>query len=63
MLGKTAGKDAAAQKATYPALIGVEETRRFAERLRMTAREALRPLDRNVSLLDGLLEQVANRTT
>ncbi len=29
-LGKTAGKDAAAGKPTYPALYGVEESRRLA---------------------------------
>jgi geranylgeranyl diphosphate synthase, type II len=32
-LGKTAGKDTAAQKATYPALFGVEESERKAESL------------------------------
>jgi geranylgeranyl diphosphate synthase type II len=37
-LGKTAGKDAAAQKLTYPGLYGVEESRR---RLREVAAEAL----------------------
>jgi geranylgeranyl diphosphate synthase type II len=37
-LGKTAGKDAAAKKLTYPELYGIEETRR---RLRAVAAEAL----------------------
>jgi geranylgeranyl diphosphate synthase type II len=32
-LGKTAGKDHQQQKATYPALLGVEESQRIAERL------------------------------
>jgi geranylgeranyl diphosphate synthase type II len=32
-LGKTAGKDTAAQKVTYPALFGVEESERKAESL------------------------------
>src|SRR5258707_8219204 len=32
-LGKTAGKDTAAQKATYPALFGVEESLRRADDL------------------------------
>jgi geranylgeranyl diphosphate synthase type II len=32
-LGKTAGKDTAAQKATYPALFGVEESLRKADSL------------------------------
>ena len=32
-LGKTAGKDSAAEKATYPALFGIEESLRRADRL------------------------------
>ena len=32
-LGKTAGKDTAAQKATYPAIIGLEKSRKIAENL------------------------------
>jgi geranylgeranyl diphosphate synthase type II len=32
-LGKTAGKDTAAEKATYPALFGVEESERKADEL------------------------------
>src|SRR5207248_9307679 len=32
-LGKTAGKDAAVEKATYPALFGVEESMRMARDL------------------------------
>jgi geranylgeranyl diphosphate synthase type II len=36
-LGKTAGKDTAAQKATYPALFGVEESVRKADALVSTA--------------------------
>jgi len=32
-LGKTAGKDTAAQKATYPALFGIEESARKADAL------------------------------
>jgi geranylgeranyl diphosphate synthase type II len=36
-LGKTAGKDSAAEKATYPALFGVEESTRQADELVSTA--------------------------
>jgi len=61
-LGKTAGKDAAAAKATYPSLVGLAETRALAERLKVTARDALGRLERDTSLLDGLVEKVANRT-
>jgi geranylgeranyl diphosphate synthase, type II len=41
-LGKTAGKDVAAAKATYPSSIGIENTRRFAEEIH---RDAIAQLD------------------
>ena len=40
-LGKTAGKDAAADKPTYVSLMGIERAREFAEDLRTQALEAL----------------------
>jgi len=43
-LGKTAGKDAAAAKATYPALIGLDASRRQAAKLTDQALRALDPL-------------------
>lgn len=60
-LGKTAGKDAATEKATYPSLVGIEETRRLAEEFRTRATEALDRMNRDTALLRGLLEMVANR--
>ena len=39
-LGKTAGKDAAAEKATYPALFGIEESLKKADALAASARAA-----------------------
>lgn len=42
-LGKTAGKDQEQQKATYPALYGVEKSREMAERLSSEALEELAP--------------------
>jgi geranylgeranyl pyrophosphate synthase len=41
-LGKTAGKDAAAGKATYPALYGIELSRRMAEECMARAEASLR---------------------
>ena len=41
-LGKTAGKDTAAQKATYPAIIGLEKSRQIARRLTHRAFAALK---------------------
>ncbi|MFN9619733.1 MAG: geranylgeranyl diphosphate synthase CrtE [Synechococcaceae cyanobacterium] len=43
VLGKTAGKDLAADKTTYPKLLGLEESRRRAEALVAEAQEALAP--------------------
>jgi geranylgeranyl diphosphate synthase type II len=40
-LGKTAGKDTAASKATYPAIVGLEQSRRIARRLTQRAFTAL----------------------
>ena len=45
-LGKTAGKDAAAAKATYPAVIGLAAAKREAARLTRKAHQALDPLPR-----------------
>src|SRR5581483_6578636 len=41
-LGKTAGKDTAAQKATYPAIIGLEKSRKIAANLTQRAFAALK---------------------
>jgi geranylgeranyl diphosphate synthase type II len=41
ILGKSAGKDVAAKKATYPAVIGLEKSRAEAKRLTREAHDAL----------------------
>lgn len=53
-LGKTAGKDAAAGKPTYPALYGIDESRRLAERCLARATAALES-----QKLGGRLTQIA----
>ncbi len=45
-LGKTAGKDTKAQKATYPSIVGLERSRRIAEQLTQRAFAALRIFQR-----------------
>ncbi len=50
VLGKSAGKDAAAGKATYPAVFGMEKSRAAAARLTKAAHEALEPLGKSNSL-------------
>jgi len=51
-LGKTAGKDEAVNKATYPRLMGLEESRDAAQRLIREAKDCLAPYgDRSKDLL------------
>jgi geranylgeranyl diphosphate synthase, type II len=56
--GKRVGKDAARGKLTYPGLLGVEESRRRAERLCREARAQLAPLG---PAADGPLRQQPRR--
>ncbi|KAK1276775.1 hypothetical protein QJS04_geneDACA001733 [Acorus gramineus] len=44
-LGKTAGKDIKADKATYPKLLGLERSRELAEKLNREAKEQLKGFD------------------
>jgi len=60
-LGKTAGKDTKAQKATYPAIVGLEKSRKIAERLTGHAFAALKPLGRRAEALRGLAEYLLQR--
>ena len=59
-LGKTAGKDAAAGKPTYPALYGLEESRRMAAEC---VDRALAALDTQPGLRDGHLPGIAQWVT
>jgi geranylgeranyl diphosphate synthase type II len=61
VLGKTAGKDLAADKTTYPKLLGLEESRRRAEGLVAEAKQALDPwCDRAAPLL-ALADYITSR--
>jgi geranylgeranyl pyrophosphate synthase len=60
-LGKTPGKDTQANKATYPALYGLEKTREMADRQYLTACEALAAIPRPTPLLHGLSEMTRHR--
>ena len=50
-LGKSAGKDVAAQKATYPAVIGLDASRREAQQLTKRAHDSLKSLGRRADRL------------
>eukprot|EP00271_Cylindrocystis_brebissonii_P017662 TRINITY_DN466_c0_g1_i1.p1 TRINITY_DN466_c0_g1~~TRINITY_DN466_c0_g1_i1.p1 ORF type:complete len:523 (+),score=115.74 TRINITY_DN466_c0_g1_i1:115-1683(+) len=61
-LGKTAGKDEAVNKATYPKLMGLEASREFAERLIRQAKEQLDTFDQaKAAPLAGLADFILNR--
>ena len=61
-LGKTPGKDARSNKATYPALHGMEETRAAAIDAHRAACDALEQLDRSTDVLHRIADFILNRT-
>ncbi len=61
-LGKTPGKDARSNKATYPALHGMEETRAAAIDAHHAAVDALQQLDRETETLHRIADFILNRT-
>lgn len=61
-LGKTAGKDLAQNKATFPALLGVDGSRAALARLTTTMHEALQPFGARATRLADIARQVVERT-
>ena len=61
-LGKTPGKDARSNKATYPALHGMEETRTAAIEAHRDACEALDQIDRPTDVLRRIADFILHRT-
>jgi len=62
-LGKTAGKDVAASKPTYPAILGVEASRAELSRLTRNALAAVEPFGERARPLSDLARFVADRTS
>lgn len=60
-LGKTAGKDTQAQKATYPAIVGLEKSRHIARQLTDRAFRALKPFRGKAQALDALAAHLLKR--
>jgi geranylgeranyl diphosphate synthase type II len=60
-LGKTAGKDAAQQKATYPSLFGLEKSRQFAKELEARAMAEIEPYGARAARLRDLAELIVRR--
>jgi farnesyl diphosphate synthase len=62
-LGKTAGKDAAQDKATFPALLGVDATRARLRELADVMRAALAPFGERASVLAALGREAIERSS
>jgi geranylgeranyl diphosphate synthase, type II len=60
-LGKTAGKDITAQKATYPAILGLEKSRVIASRLTAKAFATLKPFGSAGAPLQALASYLLQR--
>jgi geranylgeranyl diphosphate synthase type II len=60
-LGKTAGKDTAAEKATYPALFGIEESLKKADALVTTATNSLDAFGERAQTLKSLAHFLVER--
>lgn len=60
-LGKTAGKDVAAKKATYPRIVGLDESRRIAARLTRDAFTSLKTLGSKGAALEAIAHYLLKR--
>jgi geranylgeranyl diphosphate synthase, type II len=61
MLGKTAGKDQATEKSTYPSILGLEAAQKEAARLTQAAMEALEPLGEKADRLREIAVHLLKR--
>ena len=61
VLGKTAGKDQAVEKATYPAIIGLDASRKEAAKLTKAAMAALKPLGKKAARLEEIAAYLLKR--
>jgi len=60
-LGKTAGKDTRAQKATYPSIVGLDQSRKIAARLTRRAFDSLKLFNGKAVALEALAEFLLRR--
>lgn len=60
-LGKTAGKDTAAQKATYPAIVGLAKSRKIAQQLTDKAFSALGVFKGKATALEAIADYLLKR--
>jgi geranylgeranyl diphosphate synthase, type II len=60
-IGKTPGKDARASKATYPAVHGIDATRRQVDIVRQSASDAATSINQPADLLISIVDLIADR--
>jgi len=60
-LGKSAGKDLAAEKATYPAILGMEKAQSEAARLTRLAKNTIRSMGPKAGALQAIAEYLLSR--
>lgn len=61
VLGKTAGKDLVAEKATYPSLYGLEEAQKLAEKVHAEACQELDKIEKDTEILRLLVDFILHR--
>jgi geranylgeranyl diphosphate synthase type II len=61
VLGKTAGKDQAVEKTTYPSVIGLDASRKEAAKLTKAAMSALKPLGKKAARLEQIAAHLLQR--
>lgn len=61
VLGKTAGKDAAVEKSTYPSILGLDASRKEAAKLTKAAMDALTPLGTKAGRLREIASHLLKR--
>src|SRR5687768_5962487 len=62
-LGKTAGKDVASAKATYPSVHGIEETERLAREVHFEARSSIAGLQYPCEMLEQIADLMLTRSS
>ena len=61
IMGKAAGTDEQRHKATYPALLGLTESKEFAEQLIKNALAAVEPFDQKAEPLRAIARYIGHR--
>ena len=61
MMGKAAGTDKLRNKTTYPSLLGLQESKKFAKELVKNALKAIEPFDKKAEPLRAIANYIITR--